>query len=68
MPIFCERLKAINPVVRQVLTSWLNILDNIPSINLLPFLPHFIRPLFEMLSDNNRLISMFNLLSLNLLQ
>ena len=54
MPLFCDKLKAVHPGIRQLLISWINILDSIPNINLIRYLPSFLEELFSMLGDNNK--------------
>lgn len=54
MPVFCEKLNAVNPSIRQMLISWINILDSIPNINLIRYLPSFLEQLFSMLNDGNK--------------
>jgi len=54
MPLFCDKLKALHPGIRQMLISWINILDSIPNINLIKYLPSFLEELFSMLGDSNK--------------
>eukprot|EP00743_Colponemidia_sp_Colp-15_P004953 GILK01005338.1.p1 GENE.GILK01005338.1~~GILK01005338.1.p1 ORF type:complete len:691 (-),score=126.29 GILK01005338.1:140-2212(-) len=54
IPLLKERIRVINPYIRQLLVSWISVLDSIPDIDLLKFLPDFLTGLFNMLSDTNR--------------
>jgi vacuole morphology and inheritance protein 14 len=44
----------IKPYIRQLLVSWITVLDAVPDINMLDYLPDFLDGLFNMLSDGNR--------------
>eukprot|EP00744_Colponema_vietnamica_P004839 GILI01007171.1.p1 GENE.GILI01007171.1~~GILI01007171.1.p1 ORF type:complete len:681 (+),score=241.50 GILI01007171.1:67-2109(+) len=54
IPLLKERIRVINPYIRQLLVSWITVLDSIPDIDMLQFLPEFLAGLFNMLSDANR--------------
>ena len=43
-----------SPHIRRLLISWIDIMDNIPGIDILDFLPEFLAGLFDMLSDPHR--------------
>ncbi len=51
IPLLSERIYAVNPHVRQFLVAWLTVLDSVPEIGLLRYLPNFINGLFKILSD-----------------
>ena len=51
MDLLCKKLKATNPVIRQMLISWIYVLDTIPNINMLIYLPSFLDDLFILLDD-----------------
>ena len=49
-----QRLQVSNPYVRQFLVSWIAVLDSVPDIDMLEYLPEFLEGLLSMLSDPNR--------------
>jgi vacuole morphology and inheritance protein 14 len=49
-----QRLQVSNPYVRQFLVSWISVLDSVPDIDMLEYLPEFLEGLLSMLSDPNR--------------
>ncbi|KAI0523256.1 hypothetical protein KFK09_005650 [Dendrobium nobile] len=53
IPLLRERLNVLNPYVRQFLVSWITVLDGVPEIDMLGFLPDFLDGLFNMLSDSS---------------
>ena len=44
----------INPFTRTFLVGWITLLDSIPDLELVSFLPEFLGGLFKFLSDPNR--------------
>lgn len=54
LPLLRERLALQNPYVRQFLVGWITVLDGVPDIEMLEYLPDFLGGLFNMLSDPNR--------------
>jgi vacuole morphology and inheritance protein 14 len=54
IPLLRERLTVLNPYVRQFLVGWITVLDSVPDIDMLEFLPDFLDGLLNMLSDPNR--------------
>eukprot|EP00850_Spirogloea_muscicola_P017786 SM000156S02142 [mRNA] locus=s156:150077:156272:- [translate_table: standard] len=52
IPLLRERLSVLNPCVRQFLVGWITVLDSVPDIDMLGFLPDFLDGLFNMLSDS----------------
>ena len=54
IPLLQERIHVINPFTRTFLVSWLTLLDTIPDIELVYYLPDFLGGLFRFLSDPNR--------------
>nr|GEU63934.1 protein VAC14 homolog [Tanacetum cinerariifolium] len=54
MPLLRERMNVLNPHVRQFLVGWITVLDSVPDIDMLGFLPDFLDGLFNMLSDPSR--------------
>lgn len=54
IPLLQERIYVINPNTRTFLVSWVTLLDTIPDLELVSFLPAFLGGLFRFLSDQNR--------------
>jgi Vacuolar protein 14 C-terminal Fig4p binding len=54
VPLLQERIHVINPFTRTFLVSWLTLLDTIPDLELVYYLPDFLGGLFRFLSDPNR--------------
>src|SRR5690606_34777384 len=53
-PLLKERIHVINPFTRIFLVSWITLLDSIPDLELVTFLPEFLEGLFKFLSDPNK--------------
>ncbi|KAE9597534.1 putative vacuole morphology and inheritance protein [Lupinus albus] len=53
IPLLRERMNVLNPFVRQFLVGWISVLDSVPNIDMLGFLPDFLDGLFNMLSDSS---------------
>jgi vacuole morphology and inheritance protein 14 len=47
-------IRRTNPYIRQLIVGWITLLDSIPDISMLDYLPDFLDGLFHMLSDSNR--------------
>lgn len=54
IPLLQERIHVLNPFTRTFLVSWVTLLDTIPDLELVSFLPAFLGGLFKFLSDPNR--------------
>ncbi|KAG5303526.1 DNA repair and recombination protein RAD54 [Histoplasma capsulatum G186AR] len=54
IPLLKQRIHVINPFTRTFLVSWLSLLDTIPDLELVYYLPAFLEGLFRFLSDPNR--------------
>ena len=54
IPLLQERIYVINPFTRTFLVSWVTLLDTIPDLELVSYLPSFLGGLFKFLSDPNR--------------
>ncbi|ATZ47346.1 Bcvac14 [Botrytis cinerea B05.10] len=54
IPLLKERIYVINPFTRTFLVGWITLLDSIPDLELVSFLPEFLGGLFKFLSDPNR--------------
>lgn len=42
IPLLRERMNVLNPYVRQFLVGWIMVLDSVPDIDMLGFLPDFL--------------------------
>ncbi|CAG8516687.1 70_t:CDS:10 [Acaulospora colombiana] len=54
IPLLSERIRATNPYTRNFLVSWITMLDSIPDLELVSFLPAFLDGLLQFLSDQNK--------------
>jgi vacuole morphology and inheritance protein 14 len=54
IPLLKERIYVVNPFTRTFLVGWITLLDSIPDLELVSFLPEFLGGLFKFLSDPNR--------------
>ena len=54
IPLLKERIYVINPFTRTFLVGWITLLDAIPDLELVTYLPEFLGGLFKFLSDPNR--------------
>ncbi|KAK0610480.1 ARM repeat-containing protein [Bombardia bombarda] len=54
IPLLKERIFALNPFTRTFLVGWIVLLDSIPDLELVTFLPEFLGGLVRFLSDPNR--------------
>lgn len=54
IPLLQRHIKRTKPYIRQLLVSWIVVLDAVPDINMLDYLPDFLDGLLNMLSDGNR--------------
>lgn len=54
MPLLKERIFVLNPFTRTFLVGWIVLLDSIPDLELVTFLPEFLAGLLTFLSDANR--------------
>jgi vacuole morphology and inheritance protein 14 len=54
IPLLQERITVIHPYTRMFLVSWITLLDSIPDLELVSFLPSFLAGLFRFLSDVNQ--------------
>lgn len=53
IPLLEERIFVISPATRMHLVSWLMVLDSVPDLELVAWLPHFFEGLLKYLSDDN---------------
>ncbi|KAF1949284.1 ARM repeat-containing protein [Byssothecium circinans] len=54
LPLLEERINVINPFTRTFLVAWITLLDSIPDLELVAYLPRFLGGLFRFLSDQNQ--------------
>lgn len=54
IPLLQERIWVINPFTRQFLVGWIVLLDSIPDLELVTFLPEFLAGLLKFLGDQNQ--------------
>jgi vacuole morphology and inheritance protein 14 len=54
IPLLRDRIYALNPFTRTFLVGWIILLDSIPDLELVTFLPDFLGGLLRFLSDSNR--------------
>lgn len=54
LPLLQNYIRRTNPYIRQLIVGWITLLDSIPDISMLDYLPDFLDGLFNMLSDSNR--------------
>lgn len=54
IPLLKERIWVINAFTRQFLVGWITLLDSIPDLELVAYLPDFLGGLLKFLSDQNR--------------
>lgn len=54
IPLLKERIYVLNPFTRIFLVGWITLLDSIPDLELVSYLPDFLGGLFKFLSDPNR--------------
>ena len=54
VPLLQERIHVINPFTRTFLVSWITLLDSIPDLELVAYLPSFLGGLLKFLSDPNQ--------------
>ncbi|KAE8355376.1 vacuolar protein 14 C-terminal Fig4p binding-domain-containing protein [Aspergillus coremiiformis] len=58
IPLLKERIHVISPFTRMFLVSWLTLLDTIPDLELVSYLPEFLGGLIKFLGDPNRDVNM----------
>ncbi|KAG8863796.1 hypothetical protein FRB96_007633 [Tulasnella sp. 330] len=51
IPLLAERIYVISPFTRSYLVSWIHVLDSVPDLELVTFLPDFLDGLLKYLSD-----------------
>ena len=53
IPLLSKQIKRTKPYIRQLIVGWILVLNAVPDINMLDYLPEFLDGLFNMLSDCN---------------
>lgn len=53
IPLLKERIWVVNPFTRQFLVGWITLLDSIPDLELVTYLPDFLGGLLKFLGDQN---------------
>lgn len=53
VPLLSERMYVLSPFTRNYLVSWVTVLDSVPDLELVTFLPSFLDGLIKYLSDPN---------------
>jgi vacuole morphology and inheritance protein 14 len=53
MPLLSERIYAISPFTRSYLVSWITVLDSVPDLELVSFLPEFLDGLLYVSSSED---------------
>nr|XP_058899968.1 protein VAC14 homolog isoform X2 [Kogia breviceps] len=54
IPLLRERIYSNNQYARQFIISWILVLESVPDINLLDYLPEILDGLFQILGDNGK--------------
>uniref|UniRef100_A0A671PRK8 Protein VAC14 homolog n=1 Tax=Sinocyclocheilus anshuiensis TaxID=1608454 RepID=A0A671PRK8_9TELE len=54
VPLLRERIYSNNQYARQFIISWIHVLESVPDINLLDYLPEFLDGLFHILGDSSK--------------
>lgn len=53
IPTLLERMYTTDPFTKKFLLSWLELFDDIPSLELIRFLPEFLKPVIQFLFNNS---------------
>ncbi|PWN19153.1 ARM repeat-containing protein [Microstroma glucosiphilum] len=53
VPLLAERMYVLSPFTRNYLVSWITVLDSVPDLELVSYLPSFLDGLLKYLSDPN---------------
>ncbi|CAE7191357.1 VAC14 [Symbiodinium natans] len=54
IPLITCRIHILNPNVRQLVLGWIVLLDSLPQVDMISFLPHYLEGLFGILASENR--------------
>ncbi|WFD36670.1 hypothetical protein MCUN1_003557 [Malassezia cuniculi] len=53
VPLLAQHMQAVSPLTRNYLVGWVALLDSVPDLQIVAYLPSFLRALFRYLSDPN---------------
>eukprot|EP00978_Attheya_sp_CCMP212_P043621 scaffold287642_cov47-Attheya_sp.AAC.1 len=51
LPLLQKYTRRTNPYIRQLLAGWITVLDSVPDVNMIDYLPDVLDGLFNMLSE-----------------
>mmetsp|Transcript_61031 Transcript_61031/g.163715 ORF Transcript_61031/g.163715 Transcript_61031/m.163715 type:complete len:697 (-) Transcript_61031:8-2098(-) len=54
VPVLAQRARVLNKNIRELVMSWINVLDSSPTVDMLKYLPELLEGLFNMLPDDCR--------------
>lgn len=54
IPMLTTRIRVLNPCVRQLVLGWIVLLDSVPQVDMIVYLPQFLEALFGILASDNR--------------
>ena len=54
IPLLQKQIRRTKPYIRQLIVGWITVLNAVPDINMLDYLPELLDGLFNMLSDCNK--------------
>eukprot|EP00928_Gymnodinium_smaydae_P041978 TRINITY_DN28346_c0_g1_i1.p1 TRINITY_DN28346_c0_g1~~TRINITY_DN28346_c0_g1_i1.p1 ORF type:complete len:832 (-),score=177.03 TRINITY_DN28346_c0_g1_i1:35-2449(-) len=54
IPMMTMRIRVLNPSVRQLVLGWIILLDSVPQVDMIVYLPQYLDGLFEILGSDNR--------------
>lgn len=54
IPLLSQRMQALNPFIRQLVLSWIQMLLEVEGIEMVHYLPAYLEALFDMLKDQTR--------------
>jgi vacuole morphology and inheritance protein 14 len=54
LPLLQKYIQRTNPYIRQLIVGWVTLLDSVPDVSMLDYLPDFLDGLYNMLGDSNR--------------
>lgn len=54
IPMLSMRIRVLNPSLLQLVLGWLSLLDSVPQVDMITYLPQFLEGLFNILRSDNR--------------
>jgi len=54
IPLLSQRMLALNPFIRQLVLAWITLLLQVPEVDMIWYLSHYLEGLFNMLGDQSR--------------